>query len=36
VVYTYMAAILGKWNAWKSRKKAPRKELATPVMQAGD
>jgi hypothetical protein len=29
-----MAAILGKWNAWKSRK-APRKELA-PVMQAGD
>ncbi|MCX6629754.1 MAG: efflux RND transporter permease subunit [Candidatus Solibacter sp.] len=34
VVYTYMAAILGKWNAWKSRKTA-RKTL-TPVMQAGD
>jgi hypothetical protein len=33
VVYTYMAAILGKWNAWKSHKK--RKSL-TPVMQAGD
>jgi len=38
VVYTYMAAILGKWNSWKSRKaarKTARKELA-PVMQAGD
>ena len=34
VVYTYMAAILGKWKAWKSPK-ATRKELA-PVMQAGD
>ena len=34
VVYTYMAAVLGKWNAWKSRK-AARKTL-TPVMQAGD
>jgi len=34
VVYTYMAAILGKWNAWKSGKKV-RKPL-TPVMQAGD
>jgi hypothetical protein len=29
-----MAAVLGKWNAWKSRK-AARKAL-TPVMQAGD
>ena len=34
VVYTYMAAILGRWNAWKARKVA-RKGL-TPVMQAGD
>ena len=34
VVYTYMAAILNKWNAWKARKDA-RKSL-TPVMQAGD
>ena len=34
VVYTYMAAVLGKWNAWKGRK-AARKTL-TPVMQAGD
>jgi HAE1 family hydrophobic/amphiphilic exporter-1 len=30
VVYTYMAAIVERWNAWKSRK-----GLA-PVMQAGD
>ena len=34
VVYTYMAAALGKWNTWKARK-AGRKSL-TPVMQAGD
>jgi HAE1 family hydrophobic/amphiphilic exporter-1 len=34
VVYTYMAAILGKWNAWKARKQT-RKPL-TPAMQAGD
>jgi HAE1 family hydrophobic/amphiphilic exporter-1 len=34
VVYTYMAAALGKWNDWKARKK-PRKALS-PVMQAGD
>jgi len=34
VVYTYMAAILGKWNAWKGRKD-PRRIL-TPAMQAGD
>jgi hydrophobe/amphiphile efflux-1 (HAE1) family protein len=33
VVYTYMAAILGKWTSWKSHKKT--KTLA-PVMQAGD
>jgi HAE1 family hydrophobic/amphiphilic exporter-1 len=33
VVYTYMAAIVDRWNAWKSRK--VRKTLA-PVMQAGD
>ena len=30
VVYTYMAAILGKWNSWRARKSL------TPVMQAGD
>jgi hypothetical protein len=29
-----MAAVLGKWNAWKARKEA-RKTL-TPAMQAGD
>ena len=34
VVYTYMAAILGKWNSWKARKDA--RESLTPVMQAGD
>ncbi len=34
VIYTYMAAVLGKWNAWKARKQA-RKTLA-PAMQAGD
>ena len=34
VVYTYMAAILGKWNAWKDRKKT--RKVLTPVMQAGD
>ena len=31
VVYTYMAAILERWNAGRK----PRKAL-TPVMQAGD
>jgi len=31
VVYTYMAAILGKWNAWKARKQQP---VLAPV--AGD
>jgi HAE1 family hydrophobic/amphiphilic exporter-1 len=30
VVYTYMAAVLGKWNSWRARK------ALTPVMQAGD
>ena len=30
VVYTYMAAILVRWNAWKSRR------VLSPVMQAGD
>jgi multidrug efflux pump len=34
VVYTYMAAILGKWNAWKDQKK--KRKVLTPVMQAGD
>jgi HAE1 family hydrophobic/amphiphilic exporter-1 len=33
VVYTYMAAALGKYNDWKARKS--RKALS-PVMQAGD
>jgi HAE1 family hydrophobic/amphiphilic exporter-1 len=32
VVYTYMAAILNRWNAWKTRKEP---KLA-PAMQAGD
>jgi HAE1 family hydrophobic/amphiphilic exporter-1 len=30
VVYTYMAAIVERWNAWRSRR------VLTPVMQAGD
>jgi HAE1 family hydrophobic/amphiphilic exporter-1 len=30
VVYTYMAAIVERWNRWKSRK------ALAPVMQAGD
>ena len=30
VVYTYMAAILVRWNAWRSPK------ALSPVMQAGD
>jgi hypothetical protein len=30
VVYTYMAAIVERWNAWRSHK------ALTPVMQAGD
>jgi hypothetical protein len=30
VVYTYMAAILVRWNAWKSP------QPLSPVMQAGD
>jgi HAE1 family hydrophobic/amphiphilic exporter-1 len=30
VVYTYMAAIVERWNAWKARK------TPVPVMQAGD
>jgi HAE1 family hydrophobic/amphiphilic exporter-1 len=30
VVYTYMAAIVERWNAWRSR------GVLTPVMQAGD
>jgi len=34
VVYTYMAAILGKWNAWRARKDA--RHTLTPVTQAGD
>ncbi len=34
VVYTYMAAILGKWTAWKDGKK--KRKVLTPVMQAGD
>jgi hypothetical protein len=30
VVYTYMAAILERWNAWRSPK------ALAPAMQAGD
>jgi HAE1 family hydrophobic/amphiphilic exporter-1 len=33
VVYTYMAAILDKWNAWRDSK---RRKTLSPVMQAGD
>jgi hypothetical protein len=39
VVYTYLAAILGKYNSWKDRKnrKEAGKTLAhAPAMQAGD
>jgi len=33
VVYTYMAAIVEKWNEWKSRK---RKRVLAPALTAGD
>ena len=33
VVYTYMAAIVDRWKAWKSR---PAKTALSPVTQAGD
>jgi HAE1 family hydrophobic/amphiphilic exporter-1 len=33
VVYTYMAAIVDKWNTWKDSK---RRKTLSPVMQAGD
>jgi len=33
VVYTYLSAIVDRWNAWKSRK-SPK--ALSPVMQAGD
>jgi HAE1 family hydrophobic/amphiphilic exporter-1 len=33
VVYTYMAAIVDKWNAWKQ---ARQRKTLSPVMQAGD
>jgi hypothetical protein len=39
VVYTYLAAILGKWNSWKERKNRKRTEKTlahAPAMQAGD
>src|SRR5437016_6804145 len=39
VVYTYLAAILGKWNSWKdrkNRKKAGKTLAHAPAMQAGD
>jgi hydrophobic/amphiphilic exporter-1 (mainly G- bacteria), HAE1 family len=40
VVYTYMAAILGKWRSWKGRRvtrRAPAlRPAGAPVQQAGD
>jgi HAE1 family hydrophobic/amphiphilic exporter-1 len=33
VVYTYMAAIVERWNSWRSRKQP---KVLSPVMQAGD
>jgi HAE1 family hydrophobic/amphiphilic exporter-1 len=33
VVYTYLSAIVDRWNAWKSRKSS---KTLSPVMQAGD
>jgi hydrophobic/amphiphilic exporter-1 (mainly G- bacteria), HAE1 family len=33
VVYTYMAAIVERWNAWRSRK---QRKVLFPAMQAGD
>jgi HAE1 family hydrophobic/amphiphilic exporter-1 len=33
VVYTYLSAIVDRWNAWKSRKSS---KALSPVMQAGD
>jgi HAE1 family hydrophobic/amphiphilic exporter-1 len=33
VVYTYMAAVLVRWHAWKERKRA---KVFSPAMQAGD
>jgi len=33
VVYTYMAGIVDKWSAWKTRKS---NKALSPVMQAGD
>jgi len=33
VVYTYMAAILGKWHSWKSRRTRP---ALAPVAEGAD
>jgi HAE1 family hydrophobic/amphiphilic exporter-1 len=33
VVYTYMAAIVERWNAWRPRK---QRKVLSPVMQSGD
>ena len=33
VVYTYMAGIVERWNAWRSRH---QRKVLSPVMQAGD
>jgi len=36
VVYTYMAAIVEKWNGWKSPKPRKGRKTLAPAMQAGD
>jgi len=37
VVYTYLAAVVNKWNSWKERKgPKSRKQVLAPAMQAGD
>ena len=36
VVYTYMAAIVEKWNAWRAPKRRKKTKQLTPAMQSGD
>jgi hydrophobic/amphiphilic exporter-1 (mainly G- bacteria), HAE1 family len=36
VVYTYMAAIVEKWNAWRAPKRRKKSKALAPAMQAGD
>ena len=36
VVYTYMAAIVSKWDSWKARKGRKSHKVLAPAMQGGD